>query len=236
MKTVTILAAGLLLSLPVVAIAETWECQAGTVWGERQIVVKATSYDNGSGAIEVAGTTHDTVFTVSGFNRVWSWERDADVGRYRYAFTVKPSGVAEYQDFRDSLVEGEPTASASQQFVCRDSAEGKLAAEPPVSNLEDMSPQEFQAWMDEALPTGYIKNPDTIAECASNRDLFRAQQLENIINMREFLEPDAVTKLAMSSEDQAQASYDACVALIECVEDLGQKACIQAIIESFESE
>lgn len=215
----------------VTANAETWECQAGTVWGERQILVKATSYENGNGAIEVAGTTHKTVYAVNGFDRAWSWDLDAENHRYSYSFIVLPTGAAEYYDFRKAYSEGETVTLGSQRYTCRDSAADAIPTEPPVT--EDMPSGQFDALLDEYLPSGYIKNPETIADCAANRDLYRAQQLENIIGMEmnEFVETEELAKLAMTFEDSARSGYEACVAWIDCVDAGTAVACARAAFE-----
>ena len=73
----------------------TWRC-----WNERDTneIVRLTAQLGGetwgSGAITVAGITHQAKFQFAGFER--RWEFGLDDGRYQYAFVIRPSGRGGY--------------------------------------------------------------------------------------------------------------------------------------------
>jgi hypothetical protein len=119
MKSLAIGAAVVLsLLLAQVAGAETFKCQAGILWddGAKVVVVASINEDGKTGAIKVAGVTHQAQYRVQGFDRRWDFGLQDD-GSFDYAFVLRPDGAAVYFDF--SGVDLGESARGSQVFNCR---------------------------------------------------------------------------------------------------------------------
>ena len=107
-----------LLLLAGAANAETFKCQSGSYWSENgKIIISAvTGEETGYGSITVAGKTYKAMYELKGFNRVWSFDMQADFS-YNYGFTITLDGNAYYYDF--SRVDAGGSVDASQFFVCK---------------------------------------------------------------------------------------------------------------------
>ena len=112
-------AALILILLSGATNAETFQCQSGTYWSSSgKVVVVATINEDGkTGTIKVAGITHDTVYSVDGFDRTWHFGGSTSAGLFSYSLTLQPDGIAFYYDFK-SAERGE-TVESSQTFFCQ---------------------------------------------------------------------------------------------------------------------
>ncbi len=95
-------------------VAVTWKCR-DYYDGGPVIVVAKVNEDRKSGLVEVAGTTHKTVYRVQGFDRQWGWGSGASTksGRgYQFMFVIQPNGDSYYFDFKSS-------STGSQKMRCK---------------------------------------------------------------------------------------------------------------------
>jgi len=107
-----------LLLLAGTANAETFNCQAGTIWfPDGEIAVTATGNDDATGKIHAAGVTYEAWYHIEGFTRRWDFVLNENE-KYNYAFEIQVDGSALYFDFT-TLDSGEASASALQLFVCK---------------------------------------------------------------------------------------------------------------------
>lgn len=79
---------------------ETWRCKDGFSWDSTtEILVVATiNEDRETGTIAVAGTVHDAVYVVHGFERRWGFGEKLRGDSYRFVFAISPNGAATYYD------------------------------------------------------------------------------------------------------------------------------------------
>ena len=79
-------------------IIEVWSCFEQ--WGDRSTTLFAlTRYEGRKGRVDVAGASHEAVFSVAGLNRRWEWGELTAEGAYRYAVVLEPNSRAAYTDF-----------------------------------------------------------------------------------------------------------------------------------------
>lgn len=103
-------------------VVEVWECTTLSSTSKlfidwNNILVTSKIFEGREeGSIDVAGTTHRTIYRVEGFNRRWDFEL-ADDFTYNYAFIISPDGYGKYFDFRNS--ETGESASPSMLMTCR---------------------------------------------------------------------------------------------------------------------
>lgn len=100
-------------------IVENWECKDRFYGDWDNILVTAKAdYSTYKGELSAAHLKHDTEFTVSGFNRRWSFDLRED-DNYRYAFMIYPNGDALFYDFGVSGTSVPPY----QFYQCRQTQE-----------------------------------------------------------------------------------------------------------------
>jgi hypothetical protein len=97
------------------AVLEEWECK--DFISPANVLVTARINDGRTtGAISVAGVTHQTDFLVAGFDRRWDFGKRRD-GYYTYSFIISPDGTGKYYDFS-----GSETAKPSMLMTCQQRA------------------------------------------------------------------------------------------------------------------
>lgn len=96
-------------------IIEAWSCFEQ--WGDRSTTLFAlTRYKGRKGRVDVAGVSHEAVFSVAGLNRRWEWGELTADGSYRYAVVLEPNSRAAYTDF--TFADEKGNAKPSRYYSC----------------------------------------------------------------------------------------------------------------------